>query len=66
MSIPAYKKEAKERAQKAVALRNKLDKLSENSHSEGKEAKLARRTYEHLINSTPYVSWIYTAKVDKK
>lgn len=31
MSIPSYKKEAKERAQKAIALRNKLDKLNKLS-----------------------------------
>ena len=66
MSIPAYKKEAKEKAQKAIALRNKLEKLNKLSQAEGKEANLARRTYEHLINTTPYLSRIYSEKLEKK
>ena len=66
MSVPAYKKEAKERAMRAIALRNKLEKLDKLSRTEGKDANLARRKYEHIINTIPYIGQIYTAKLETK
>lgn len=66
MSIASYKREEKERNMKAIALRNKLSKLDELSRQEGKAGKVARREYEKLIASTPYVARIYVAKDESK
>lgn len=66
MSIPVYKKKAKEKAQKAIALRNKLEKLEKLAQTEGKEAKSAKLAYQYLVNDTPFLSQIYFEKLEAK
>ena len=66
MSIPTYKKKAKENAQKAIALRNKLEKLEKLAQTDGKEAKSAKLAYQYLVNDTPFLSQIYFEKLDAK